>query len=59
MSLANDDEIRWYLRDEKLQAVIRNIDSSDNRKAALVEALKAPNFKEFTDKVLEKTAVIK
>jgi hypothetical protein len=53
MSLANDEEIRRYLRDEKLQAVIRDIDSCDNnRKAALVEALKASNFKEFTDYIL-------
>lgn len=47
-----NEEVRWYLRDERLQAVLRNIDGAGNREAALAAALQAPNFKEFADKVL-------
>jgi hypothetical protein len=36
--------------------VIRDVDSAPNREAALKSMLKAPNFKEFTDKVLEVVA---
>jgi hypothetical protein len=52
----NDDEIRRMLRDERLQNVVRDIDKAENREAALKSMLKAPNFKEFTDKVLSKIA---
>jgi hypothetical protein len=53
---ANDDEIKRFLRDERLQSVVRDIDSAQNREAALKSMLKAPNFKEFTDKVLNTIA---
>jgi hypothetical protein len=53
---ANDDEIRRFLRDERLQNVIKDIDSAQNRETALKSMLKAPNFKEFTDKVLGRIA---
>lgn len=53
---ANDDEIRRFLRDERLQNVVRDIDSAQNREAALRSMLKAPNFKEFTDKILSRIA---
>ena len=50
--VANNQEIQWLLRDEKLQKVLLNIDTASNREAALDTAMAAPNFKEFTDKVL-------
>ncbi len=53
---ANNEEIRRFLRDERLQAVVRDVDGATNREAALKSMLKAPNFKEFTDKVLEVAA---
>ncbi|KAL4531854.1 hypothetical protein Ndes2437B_g02292 [Nannochloris sp. 'desiccata'] len=56
LQLANDDEIRRFLRDERLQNVVRDIDSAQNREAALRSMLKAPNFKEFTDKILSRIA---
>ena len=49
---AHNEEVRWYLRDERLQDVVKRVDGAPNREAALAAALQAPNFKEFADKVL-------
>ena len=53
---AENDDIRRYLRDERLQRVISDIDSAGNREAALAAALVSPNFKEFTDALLANVA---
>lgn len=51
---AGDSEVvQRYLRDERLQSIIANIDGVPDRDSKLVEALKCPDFKEFSDKVLE------
>lgn len=51
--LAENEEIRWFLRDEKLQSVLVDIDSAEEREKALVEAMKSPIFEEFAGKVLD------
>ncbi|PRW33328.1 HIT-type Zinc finger family isoform 1 [Chlorella sorokiniana] len=51
-ALAANEELRWMLRDERLQKVVCDIDSAPDRERALLRALQAPNFKEFADKVL-------
>ncbi|KAL4439753.1 hypothetical protein ABPG75_002754 [Micractinium tetrahymenae] len=51
-ALADSEELRWMLRDERLQKVVAEIDGAPDRERALLRALQAPNFKEFADKVL-------
>ncbi|GAB4823640.1 hypothetical protein N2152v2_010686 [Parachlorella kessleri] len=53
--LAQDEEVRWLLRDERLQKVVRDIDSAPDRERALLRALQAPNFKGFADKYQQRT----
>ncbi|EFN51165.1 hypothetical protein CHLNCDRAFT_141293 [Chlorella variabilis] len=54
--LAASEEVRWMLRDERLQKVVAEIDAAPNAERALVRALQAPNFNEFADKVLSVVA---
>eukprot|EP00887_Chlorella_sp_A99_P000425 scaffold17.g425.t1 len=49
-ALAADEEVRWMLRDERLQVVVRDTDGAADRERALIRALQAPNFNEFADK---------
>lgn len=51
-ALADSEELRWMLRDERLQKVVAEVDGAPDRERALLRALQAPNFKEFADKVL-------
>ncbi|PSC69241.1 translation initiation factor IF-3 [Micractinium conductrix] len=51
-ALADNEEVRWMLRDERLQKVVAQVDGAPDRERALLRALQAPNFKEFADKVL-------
>lgn len=53
---ASNDEVRRYLRDERLQECLMDIDSATDRKAVLKRALESPSFKEFCDKVLHVVA---
>jgi len=50
---ASNEEVKRYLRDERLQKVIADVDAAPNREAALERALKSPNFKEFADCVID------
>lgn len=50
---ASNEEVKRYLRDERLQKVIADVDAAPNREAALERALNSPNFKEFADCVID------
>ncbi|KAL6785392.1 hypothetical protein ACKKBF_B00075 [Auxenochlorella protothecoides x Auxenochlorella symbiontica] len=50
--LANQPEMQQLLSNPELQSVVRSVDSAADREKALVKALESPNFKEFTDKIL-------
>jgi len=52
ITAANNEGIKSYLRDERLQNAISIIDSAPNRQAALEAALTSDNFKEFADRLL-------
>ncbi|XP_010438381.1 PREDICTED: zinc finger HIT domain-containing protein 3 isoform X2 [Camelina sativa] len=51
-AIASSSEIREALKDEALQKLIYNIDSSSNPLQELDEAMRVEAFREFTDKIL-------
>ncbi|XP_010433161.1 PREDICTED: zinc finger HIT domain-containing protein 3 isoform X2 [Camelina sativa] len=51
-AIASSSEIREALKDESLQKLIYNIDSSSNPLQELDEAMRVEAFREFTDKIL-------
>ncbi|KAJ7539252.1 hypothetical protein O6H91_11G083100 [Diphasiastrum complanatum] len=46
------DEIRHALKDERLQAIVRRIDSCLSPEKDLDDAMQVPEFREFADKIL-------
>lgn len=52
-ALACDADLPSYLRNVKLQQVIRNVDAAPDREAALEQALVNPDFSAFCEKVLD------
>lgn len=51
-SIAASDEIRCMLKDPELQKLITKVDNSSVVEQDLNEAMKAPVFQEFADKIL-------
>ncbi|XP_071722053.1 uncharacterized protein [Rutidosis leptorrhynchoides] len=51
-SIASSSEIRMALRDEKLQKLIQDIDSSPDADHQLDKAMESEEFRMFTEKIL-------
>ncbi|KAF5839581.1 hypothetical protein DUNSADRAFT_456, partial [Dunaliella salina] len=50
--IVRNEDLRVTLKDERLQRLLSEIDSSSNREKALESALQGPAFQEFADKLL-------
>lgn len=50
---AEDEEIRRYLRDERLQTVLHAVDGAANPEDALERLMMDPEVTNFADKILD------
>lgn len=50
----NDPEVRRFLRDERLQHILHQIDRANDREVALAGFLESPDFQEFSNMLLKR-----